>query len=57
MIKTAGFSSIKVLGDMHKFRSTDPRTKDLEEGLNPIQVSFFFNFFLSFSLKLYIFIF
>jgi hypothetical protein len=29
---------MKVLGDMHKFRSTDPREKDLEEGLNPIQV-------------------
>ena len=35
----AGFSSMKILGDMHKFRSSNPRTKDLEEkGLDPKQV-------------------
>jgi len=38
-VQTAGYSSTKLLGDMHQFRANDPRTKDIEEeGLNPIQV-------------------
>jgi len=38
-VQTAGFTNIKIVGDMHKFRANDPRTKDIEEeGLNPIQV-------------------
>lgn len=37
-IKLAGFTSTKIVGDMHLFRSTDPREKDIAEGHNPIQV-------------------
>lgn len=37
-IKLAGFTNTKIVGDMHLFRSTDPREKDIAEGHNPIQV-------------------
>ena len=37
--KTAGFSSISILGEMHFFRANDKREKEVAEGLNPIQVS------------------
>lgn len=39
-LKMAGFSSLKIVGDMHAFRATDPREKDIAEGHNPIQVCF-----------------
>lgn len=35
----AGFTGAKIVGDMHAFRATDPREKDIAEGHNPIQVS------------------
>ena len=35
----AGFSSAAVLGDLHLFRSSDPRTTEITEGLSPMQVS------------------
>eukprot|EP00981_Chlorochromonas_danica_P015038 scaffold10132_cov169-Ochromonas_danica.AAC.3 len=37
--KTAGFSDSKILGEMHAFRANDPRTKDIEEGVSPQQIS------------------
>lgn len=36
---TAGFTSLKILSEMHDFRASDPREKDVAEGLNPIQVT------------------
>lgn len=39
IITLAGFSTVDVLGDMHAFRATDPRTKDIEEGMSPIQIT------------------
>ena len=38
-VKMAGFTGAKIVGDMHAFRATDPREKDIAEGHNPIQVS------------------
>lgn len=35
----AGFSNCAILGDLHAFRAKDLRTKDVEEGLSPIQVT------------------
>jgi hypothetical protein len=35
----AGFSDCAILGDLHAFRAKDMRTKDVEEGLSPIQVT------------------
>lgn len=35
----AGFSDCAILGDLHAFRAKDLRTKDVEEGLSPIQVT------------------
>mmetsp|Transcript_14041 Transcript_14041/g.23377 ORF Transcript_14041/g.23377 Transcript_14041/m.23377 type:complete len:375 (+) Transcript_14041:9-1133(+) len=35
----AGFSSTKILGEMHAFRANDPREKEVGEGLSPIQVT------------------
>lgn len=37
-IKMAGFTGKAIVGDMHAFRATDPREKDIAEGHNPIQV-------------------
>ncbi len=37
-IKLAGFTKTSIVGEMHKFRSTDPREKDIGEGHNPIQI-------------------
>lgn len=34
----AGFSKMSLVGEMHAFRATDPREKDIAEGHNPIQV-------------------
>jgi hypothetical protein len=34
----AGFTGKAIVGDMHAFRATDPREKDIAEGHNPIQV-------------------
>jgi hypothetical protein len=34
----AGFSGSAILGEMHAFRSKDPRTDDIGEGMSPIQV-------------------
>lgn len=39
LTKIAGFSSVQLLGEMHAFRSKDPRTKDVEEGLSVTQVT------------------
>lgn len=38
VIKLAGFSDVKMLGDMHLYRSKDARTKDIEEGVSKEQV-------------------
>jgi hypothetical protein len=35
----AGFSSTKILAEMHAFRVVDAREKDIAEGLSPIQVT------------------
>eukprot|EP01038_Epipyxis_sp_PR26KG_P006127 gene6127-8446_t len=35
----AGFTGSQIVGEMHMFRSTDPRTNDIGEGLSPIQVT------------------
>jgi hypothetical protein len=35
----AGFTGMSIVGDMHAFRATDPREKDIAEGHNPIQVT------------------
>jgi len=37
--KLAGFSDLKLVGDMHAFRSADPRLKDIEEGVSPLQIT------------------
>ena len=37
-IETAGFTSIKIVGEMHMFRASDAREGDITEGLSPIQV-------------------
>ncbi len=34
----AGYSSTAIVGSMHEFRSKDPRTKEVEEGLDPKQI-------------------
>ena len=34
----AGFSGTAILGEMHAFRARDPRTDDIGEGMNPLQV-------------------
>lgn len=39
MIVLAGFTNSKIVGDMHKFRSTDPRQKEVDEGLTKEQVA------------------
>lgn len=38
IIKLAGFSERKIVGDMHAFRANDPRTKDIEEGFSKEQI-------------------
>ena len=35
----AGFTGSKIVGEMHAFRATDPRTDEVGEGLDPIQVT------------------
>lgn len=37
--KTAGYTDSKVLGSMHVFRASDPRSKDQEEGVSKEQIS------------------
>jgi hypothetical protein len=39
IIVMAGFTNSKIVGDMHKFRSTDPRQKEVDEGLTKEQVA------------------
>jgi hypothetical protein len=34
----AGYTNPGLVGEMHAFRATDPREKDIAEGHNPIQV-------------------
>jgi hypothetical protein len=34
----AGYTNPSLVGEMHAFRATDPREKDIAEGHNPIQV-------------------
>lgn len=38
VVKLSGYSGTKIVGDMHAFRSTDPRETEVAEGLNPLQV-------------------
>ncbi len=36
----SGYTNLRTVGDLHKFRSTDPRQKEVdEEGLSPAQVA------------------
>ncbi len=39
IISMAGFSNGQIVGEMHKFRSTDPRQKEVDEGLTIEQVA------------------
>jgi hypothetical protein len=39
IIKMAGFTDRKVVGDMHRIRANDPRQKDIDEGVTPVQIS------------------
>ena len=39
LAKLAGFTGSAILGEMHAFRSTDPRTDEIGEGLSPVQVT------------------
>eukprot|EP01034_Spumella_vulgaris_P021408 gene21408-27438_t len=34
----AGYSSLSAVGSMHSFRASDPRTNDLGEGVDPMQI-------------------
>lgn len=38
-IRCAGFTGVEILGDMHAFRATDPREKDIAEGHSPVQIT------------------
>lgn len=37
--RLAGFTDLNLVGEMHAFRANDPRTKDIEEGVSPIQIT------------------
>jgi len=37
--KLAGFTGTAIVGEMHKYRSADPRTDDIGEGMSPLQVT------------------
>lgn len=39
LAKLAGFTGAAILGEMHKFRASDPRTDEIGEGLSPCQVT------------------
>jgi len=39
LAKLAGFSGSAILGEMHAYRSNDPRTDEVGEGLSPCQVT------------------
>ena len=39
LAKLAGFTGAPILGEMHKFRASDPRTEEVGEGLSPCQVT------------------
>jgi hypothetical protein len=37
--KLAGFTGTAIVGEMHKYRSSDPRKDDIGEGMSPLQVT------------------
>jgi len=39
LAKLAGFTGSAILGEMHAYRSNDPRTEEVGEGLSPCQVT------------------
>ena len=39
IVRTAGYTGLSVLGEMHAFRAQDDRKKEMEEGLTKEQVS------------------